>query len=85
MTTLQFNYPEIEPQVRAALYDGLGPHIAVSTEEVEGGRVFVKVVAPGLSGRSSREKQDAVWAALGTLGTGAQAVSLVLAFGTDEI
>ncbi len=85
MPTLQFNYQQIEPQIREALYNGLGQHIAVSTEEVDDGRVFVKVVAPRLNGLSAKKKQDAVWDALHTLGPDAQAVSLVLAFGTDEI
>ena len=85
MPALTFNYQQIEPQVRQALYDSLGQHIAVSTEEVDSGRVFVKVVAPRLNGLSPKDKQDVVWEALHTLGPEAQAVSLVLAFGTDEI
>ena len=85
MLTLQFNYQQIEPQIRQALYDALGPHIAVGTEEVDDGRAFVKVVAPQFNALSSADKQTAVWEALRRLGPDAQAVSLVLAFGTDEI
>jgi hypothetical protein len=85
MPTMQFNYQKIEPQIRQALYDILGQHIAVSTEEVDDGRVFVKVIAPSLNGLSPKHKQDTVWNALHTLGADPQAVSLVLAFGTDEI
>jgi len=83
---MQFNYSQIEPRVREALYNNLGQHIAVSTEAVDDdGRMFVKVVAPKLNDMSAKEKQDAVWDALRALGPDAQAVSLVLAFGTDEI
>ena len=85
MPTVQFNYQQIEPQIRQALYDKLGQHIAVSTEEVDDGRVFVKVIAPSLNGLSPKNKQDTVWNALHTLGPNAEAISLVLAFGTDEI
>lgn len=85
MPTLQFNYKQIEPHLREALYNGLGEHIAVSIEEVGDGRLFVKIVAPSLNNMSPAEKQDTVWDALRALGPDAQAVSLVLAFGTDEI
>lgn len=85
MPTLQFNYQQIEPQIQQALYDALGQHIAISTEEVDFGRVFVKVIAPSLNGMSPKDKQDTVWKALHTLGLDAQAISMVLAFGTDEI
>ena len=85
MQTMPFNYQQIEPQIRQALYETLGQHIAISTEEVDFGRVFVKVIAPSLNGLSPKSKQDAVWNALHHLGPNAEAVSLVLAFGTDEI
>lgn len=85
MPTLQFNYQQIEPQIQQALYDVLGQHIAISTEEVDFGRVFVKVIAPSLNGMSPKDKQDTVWNALHRLGPDAQAISMVLAFGTDEI
>lgn len=85
MVTMQFDYARIEPLVHKALYDTLGPHIAVGTEEVDDGRVFVKVVSPQLNGKSEREKQDIVWEALNALKENKQAVSMALAFGTDEI
>ena len=85
MQTTLFNFSEMEPMVRQALYAGLGQNIAVGTEEVEGGRVFVKVVSPALNGLSEREKQDLVWNALHNLGPSEEAVALALAFGTDEI
>ena len=85
MSVPTFNYQEIEPQIRQTLYNGPGPHIAVGTEEVDYGRVLVKVITPQFNGVSARKRQDLIWDALKTLGTNAQAVSLVLAFGTDEI
>ena len=85
MQTLPFNFAEIEPKIKQALYAGLGPHIAVGTEEVDYGRILLKVVAPQFNGLSARKRQDAIWDALKTLGPESQAVSLALAFGTDEI
>jgi hypothetical protein len=85
MLATMFNYSGMEPAVCQALYAGLCQNIAVGTEEVEGGRVFVKVVSPRLNGLTEREKQDLVWSALHNLGPNAQAVALALAFGTDEI
>jgi hypothetical protein len=85
MPTATFNYREIEPRIKQALYENIGPHIAVGSEEMDDGRVFLKVVATELNGLSAKKKQDVVWDALHTLGPDAQAVSLVLAFGTDEI
>ncbi len=85
MPRVHFNYSQIEPKVQHALYSALGQNIAVGTEEVDAGRVFVKVVSAQFNGMSAKDKQNAVWKALETLGPEAQAVSLVLAFGTDEI
>ena len=85
MEATQYKFAEIEPRVRQALYEGIGQHIAVGTEEVDYGRIFLKVVAPQFNGLSARKRQDAIWDALNALGPEAQAVSLALAFGTDEI
>ena len=85
MPTLTFNYQQIEPQIRQALYNAIGPHIAIGTEEVDNGRVLVKVVATEFNGLSAKAKQDVVWDALHGLGANAQAVAIALAFGTDEI
>ena len=82
---MQFNFLEIEPKVKQVLCDALGQHTKVETEEVDYGRVFVKVIAPQFNDMSMRKRQDAVWNAINSLGSEAQAVSLVLAFGTDEI
>jgi hypothetical protein len=49
------------------------------------GRVFLKVVSPSFNELSASERQDRIWAVLKALGPEAQAVSLALAFGTDEI
>ena len=85
MPTLSFNYQQIEPQVRHALYQAFGQHLAIGTEEIDGGRVFLKVIGEVFNGLSEKEKQERVWGVLQKLGTEGQAVSLVLAFGTDEI
>lgn len=85
MQTLQYNFADIEPKVKQTLYDAFGPHIAVGTEEVDNGRIFLKVVASKFNGMSEKKKQDAVWKALKKLGPESQAISLALVFGIDEI
>ena len=82
-----FVYQQIEPQVREILTGAVQPeNVLINTEEVDNGRVFVKIVSPYFNGRSEREKQNIVWDALkAQLGEGSQAVSLVLPFGMDEL
>jgi hypothetical protein len=85
MSTPTYDCQQIEPRIRKALYDGLGQHIAVGTEEADNGRVFLKVISPNFNDLSASERQDRIWAVLKALGPEAQAISLALAFGTDEI
>ncbi len=84
-TILHFNYSEVKSQVLQALRKRLGEDVLMSAAEVEGGRIFIKVVSPKLDGLTERKKQDVVWEAMHTLGPNAQAVTLALAFGMDEI
>ncbi len=85
MPTATLNAHEIEPRIEQTLYENIGPHIAIGSEEDEEGRLVLKVVAPQFNGLSERKRQDIVWDALNTLGPDMQAVFVVLAFGTDEI
>ncbi len=62
------------------------PYDTIATDEGYNGRVYVKVVSERFNGRSEREKQDLIWSALhDRLGAESEAVSLVLAYGTDEL
>lgn len=62
------------------------PNAAVRTDEGEAGHVYVRIVSDRFDGLSERVKQDLVWDTLRQeLQEEAQAVALVLPFGTDQI
>lgn len=84
--TIVFDYLEEAQRVEKALREAFGPNAAIRTEEGWHGRVHVKIVSSEFDGKSEAAKQDIVWAALKEkLQEDAQAVSLVLAYGLDEI
>jgi stress-induced morphogen len=82
-----FNYQDLEQKVEAALRnENAFPRDTVDLTEGYLGRVRVLVVSPKLNGMSEQEKQNTVWEILkAELGEEAQGVSLVLAWGTDEL
>lgn len=62
------------------------PHDTIAVEEGYAGRVHLKVVSARFNGKSEREKQQYIWDLLRSgLGADAHAVSLALAYGTDEL
>lgn len=81
-----FDYKALASTVEEALRrvrftDGL-----VEVSEGYLGRVHVLVVSPLLNGLSEEQKQNAVWEILkAELGEDAEGVSLVMAYGTDEL
>jgi len=80
-----FNYQTEARHVKEALRAAF-PQDTIATDEGYNGRVHVKVVSERLNGRSEREKQGMIWDILrDTLGPDAQAVSLAMAYGTDEL
>jgi acid stress-induced BolA-like protein IbaG/YrbA len=80
-----FDYQAEAERVREALR-GAFPQDTIATDEGYNGRVHVKVVSERFNRRSEREKQDLLWEILrDRLGAEAQAVSLALAYGTDEL
>ncbi len=86
MPSTLFNYAQASAEVREALQGAFGPNAAIRTDEGEGGHVYVRIVSDRFDGLSDREKQDRIWDTLRqVLGAEAQAVALVLAFGTDQI
>ena len=85
MSELAYDYNIVEPKIRNVLYSALGQHLAIGTEEVDDGKVFVKVIAESFNGMKAKDRQARVWHALESLGSDAHAVSFVLAFGTDEV
>ena len=86
MPTLLFNYSEMSAKVRETLHRAFGSNTTIRTEEGEGGQIYVRIVSDRFDGLGEREKQDKIWNVLRRdLKEDAQAVSLVLAFGTDQI
>jgi stress-induced morphogen len=84
--TLLFNYAPISVTVRDTLQRAFGPNAAIRTDEGEGGQVYVRIVSDRFDGMSDIVKQDLIWDALRQkMGPDAQAVALVLAFGTDQL
>lgn len=86
MATLSHNYPQASAKVRETLQKAFGPNAAVRTDEGDDGSIYVRLVSDCFDGLGERIKQDMIWEALQKeLREEAQAVALVLAFGTDQI
>ncbi len=86
MQTLSFDYAKISPEVREVLKKEFGPNVAIRTEEGNAGHVYVRIVSDRFDGLSEHAKQDKIWDVLrDQLKEESQAVSLVLAFGLDQI
>ncbi len=84
MPEITFDYQTESRRVKEALRAAF-PQDTIATDEGYNGRVHVKVVSEQFNRRSEREKQDLIWEILrDKLGSNAQAVSLALAYGTDE-
>ena len=85
MPEVLFDYQIEARRVKEALRVAF-PHDTIATDEGYNGRVHVKIVSERFNSRSEREKQDLIWEILrDRLGAESQAVSLALAYGTDEL
>jgi stress-induced morphogen len=81
-----FDFQQEAQQVERVLRDAFGPNAAIRTEEGWHGRVHAKIVSSDFDGKSEDQKQEMIWSVLRErLGDNAQAVSLVLAYGLDEV
>ena len=86
MPAVLFNYQQVSTSVRETLQKAFGPNAAIRTDEGEGGQVFVRIVSDCFDSLSDHAKQDIIWDTLRKdLQEEAQAVALVLAFGTDQV
>lgn len=84
--TVVYDYEEMASRVRAALRRAFPDNSTIVTSPGYRERVHAKVVSEQFNGISEREKQNIVWDALNSeLSEEAQAVSLALAYGTDEL
>ncbi len=85
-TTFDEKYRQISQRTTDALRKAFGPNVTIQTDEGWHGRIHVKIVASALNGLSEDEKQIRIWETLRQeLSEEAQEVSLVLAYGMDEI
>lgn len=85
MPAIQYDYDTIAEKGRSALKRAF-PESVIETEEGYLGRVHVRIVSPAFNGRSEREKQHMVWEVLeAEMGDEARAITLVLAYGMDEL
>lgn len=79
-------YAELSERVRDALRREFGPDVTIRTDEGWHGRIHAKIVSSAFDGRTEDEKQQMVWVALRReLGPESAGISLVLAYGMDEI
>ena len=84
--SMVFDFAQEAQKVQNTLQDAFGPNAAIRVEEGWHGRVHVKIVSSAFDGKSEEAKQTMVWDELKSrLGPDAQSVSLVLAYGLDEI
>ena len=85
MPDIVFDYQTESQRVKEALR-AVFPQDTIATDEGYNGRVHVKVVSERFNHRSEREKQAMIFDILhDKLGADAQAVSLAMAYGTDEL
>ena len=85
MPEIAFNYMQESKRVVEALRTEF-PTDTVVTDEGYNGRVHVKVVSSRFNGMNEEQKQQMIHDILRErLGADAQAVSLAMAYGTDEL
>lgn len=85
MPDILFDYQLESEKVKKALRTAF-PQDTIATDKGYNGRVHLKVVSERFNGRSERAKQDMIWEILhDKLKEDSQAVSLAMAYGTDEL
>ena len=84
--TVDYDYTVLAPKVKAALRRAFPENSTIVTSPGYKGRVHAKIVSEQFNGMTERDKQAYIWDALNDeLKEDAQAVSLALAYGTDEL
>ncbi len=85
MAVQTYDYEEMAPLVKQALRNAF-PEDTIVISPGYSGRIHVKVVSERFSGMSDRDKQAYLYEVLREhLAEDAQAVSLAIAYGTDEL
>jgi hypothetical protein len=86
MAAKRYDFAKLSEKVKAALSAAFGDRALIELSEGYLGRVHVLLVTGDLNGKSDSEKQNFVWDILkAELGRSAQGVSLVIAYGTEEL
>ena len=84
--TQEYDYAVLAPKVKDALRRAFPENSTIVTSPGYKGRVHAKIVSEQFNGIPERDKQAIIWDALNDeLKEEAQAVSLALAYGTDEL
>jgi len=84
--TPEYDCAALAPKVKAALRRAFPENSTIVTSPGYKGRVHAKVVSEQLNAIAERDKQAIIWDALNDeLQEEARAVSLALAYGTDEL
>ena len=84
--TEEYDYAALAPKVKAALRRAFPENSTIVTSPGYKGRIHAKIVSEQFNGMTERDKQAYIWDALNDeLKEDAQAVSLALAYGTDEL
>jgi stress-induced morphogen len=85
MAAVEYDYKAVAERAVEALR-GAFPNSVIETEESYRGRVHVRIVSPSFNGKNEQEKQALLWDVLrAELEDDAQAVTLALAYGMDEL
>ena len=80
------NHAVVAPRAIAALRKEFGDDTGVFAEFGYQGRVRLKLITPQLNGIPEQEKQEVAWRVLNeALGEDAGSISVVIAYGTDEL
>ena len=81
-----FDYEALAPRVKVALRRAFPENSTIVTTPGYRGRIHAKIVSEQFNGISERDKQAIIWDALrDEMKEESQAVSLALAYGTDEL
>ena len=84
--TVVFDFQQEAQQVEQVLRDAFGPMRRFVPKRAGMVACMSKIVSSDFDGKSEDQKQEMIWSVLRErLGENAQAVSLVLAYGLDEV
>lgn len=85
MAAVEYDYEAVAGKAVKALRSAF-PESVIEVEPSYKGRVHLRIVSPAFNGKNEQEKQALVWDVLrAELEEDAQAITLALAYGMDEL